>query len=319
MKRRPQPPRPRALHQRGAALLTAMIIVTLVVTLSAAMVWQQFRAVQVEQAERSRTQSAWILNGALDWAVLILREDGRTGGPDHLGEPWAVPLAEARLSTFLAADRDHTDDGPEAFLSGSIVDLQARYNLRNLYNDSTVITEEVEALQRLCTAIGVGPEVATTLATALTAAQVRGTDENRPDSPLMPRSVTQLGWLGIGADTVRRLAPHVTLLPARTPVNVNTASREVLSAVIKGLDLASAERLVQVRQRSHFRTLQEVEAQVPTVAPLNPQALAVSSNYFEVRGKLRLADRVLEQRSVVQRQGRNASVLQREVVAAHES
>ena len=69
------------------------------------MIWQQWRAVQVEAAERARTQSAWILSGALDWARLILREDARNGGTDHLGEPWAVPLAEARLSTFLAADK----------------------------------------------------------------------------------------------------------------------------------------------------------------------------------------------------------------------
>ena len=61
----------------GAALLTAMIIVALVATLAGAMVWQQWRAVQVEAAERARTQSAWILSGALDWARLILREDAR--------------------------------------------------------------------------------------------------------------------------------------------------------------------------------------------------------------------------------------------------
>jgi general secretion pathway protein K len=46
--------RPLPRTQRGAALLTAMIIVTLVATLAAAMVWQQWRAVQVEVAERAR-------------------------------------------------------------------------------------------------------------------------------------------------------------------------------------------------------------------------------------------------------------------------
>ncbi len=110
-----------------------MMIVTLVATLAAGMVWQQWRAIQVEAAERARAQAAWILNGALDWSRLILREDARTSkSVDHLGEPWAVPLAEARLSTFLAADREATDDAPEAFLSGWIVDAQSRYNLRNL-------------------------------------------------------------------------------------------------------------------------------------------------------------------------------------------
>jgi general secretion pathway protein K len=74
-------------QQRGAAILMAMIIVTLVVTLAAGMVWQQWRAVQVEAAERARTQSAWILGGALDWARLILREDARSGRPTALSEP----------------------------------------------------------------------------------------------------------------------------------------------------------------------------------------------------------------------------------------
>ncbi|MBC7941516.1 MAG: general secretion pathway protein GspK, partial [Chitinophagaceae bacterium] len=101
----------RERRQRGAALLTAMIIVTLVATLAAAMVWQQWRAVQVEAAERGRIQAQWILAGAVDWARLILREDARSNNTkdiDHLGEPWATPLAEAKLSSFLAADRDNT-------------------------------------------------------------------------------------------------------------------------------------------------------------------------------------------------------------------
>ena len=134
-------------RQRGVALLMAMIIVTLVATLASAMIWQQWRAVQVEAAERARAQSAWILSGALDWARLILREDAKTAGADHLGEPWSVPLAEARLSTFLAADKSNTDDAPEAFLSGSITDAQSRYNLRNLIDaQGKVDANELAAL-----------------------------------------------------------------------------------------------------------------------------------------------------------------------------
>ncbi|MDE2594687.1 MAG: general secretion pathway protein GspK, partial [Burkholderiales bacterium] len=119
-------------QQRGAALLMAMVIVTLVATFSASMVWQQWRAVQIEAAERVQSQSQWVLLGALDWARLILKEDKRNGGPDHLGEPWAIPLAEARLSSFLATDKDNSDDAPEAFLSGKVEDMTSRYNLRNV-------------------------------------------------------------------------------------------------------------------------------------------------------------------------------------------
>ena len=129
----------RAGRQRGAAMLLAMLIVALVSSLAATMVWLQWRAMQVEVSERARSQAGWILLGALDWARLILREDGRTQGADHLGEPWAVPLAEARLSTFLAADKNNTDDAPEAFLSGQIADAQARFNLTNLVDQGCLL------------------------------------------------------------------------------------------------------------------------------------------------------------------------------------
>ena len=134
-------------HQRGAALLMAMVIVTLVATLASSMVWQQWRAVQVEGAERVRSQASWVLTGALDWARLILREDKRGDPYDHLGEPWAIPLAEARLSTFLASDTNNNsadnDDAPEAFLSGKVDDATARYNLRNVLGaDGELIPDE---------------------------------------------------------------------------------------------------------------------------------------------------------------------------------
>ena len=301
------------LRQRGAALLTAMIIVTLVVTLAASMVWQQWRAVQVEAAERGRTQAAWILAGALDWARLILKENTGTNRPTTLGDPWATPLAEARLSTFLATDKSNTDDGPEAFLSGSIADMQARFNLSNLLlADGKVAPLQRDALMRLCAAIGVDPGVAQTIANGLLAAT--GTDP-QANAPLLPRSVDQLGWLGVDAATIKLLAPYVVLLEPGTPVNVNTASREVLMAAIKDLDAATAERLIQLRQRAPFKELASLQVQIPTLT-LAPGTVEVRSTFFEVRAKIRLADRVLVERSLVHRKGAQIEVLRRERTAS---
>ena len=121
--------------QRGAALLVAMLTVTLVATFAAAAMWQQWRNAEVEDAERTRIQAGWVLTGALDWARLILGEDSVS--IDHLSEPWAVPLEEARLSTFLAADRSGGDitgtDAENVFLSGSISDQQALLNVITPY------------------------------------------------------------------------------------------------------------------------------------------------------------------------------------------
>ncbi len=298
-------------QQRGAALLTAMVIVTLVATLAAAMVWQQWRAVQAEAVERSRMQAAWILAGALDWSRLILREDARAGGPDHLGEPWAVPLAEARLSSFLAADKDNTDDGPEAFLSGSITDAQARYNLRNLFQqgEGKVIPAELAILKRLCNSAGVASDVADRLASLLAAADAGG-----DGAAVMPQSVAQLSWLGFDADTLRRLAPLVVLLPARTPVNLNTASAEVIAATIAGAQRGDAERLLQVRQRTPFRSLAEAQTNLPAGIELSPSQVSTTTRYFDVQGRLRLGDRVLQEHSLLERRGTTIVAVRRERV-----
>jgi len=305
---------------RGAALLLAMVILTLVTTLAAGMVWQQWRAVEVETAERARTQAGWILTGALDWARLILREDARenarTGTPsDHLGEPWAVPLAEARLSTFLAADRSTaSDEGIEAFLSGSIEDAQSRYNLRNLLDESgsQVVPAQLAVLQRLCVTAGLSQDLAPAIARGLRDSMA-GADGGSA-APIAPHTVSELVWLGIDAAAIERLRPWVELLPNPSPVNLNTAPREVLAAVIDGLDLGSAQRLVQSRERSPFKSLDDIRVLLPRVA-INSRAVGVTSNHFIVRGQLRLGDRVLEEESLVQRRQLEIVPLRRERVS----
>jgi general secretion pathway protein K len=311
-----QPRTPVARRCRGAALLIAMALLTLVSTLAAGMVWQQHRSIQVEAAERSRTQSAWILNGALDWARLILREDARSGGPTALSEPWATPLAEARLSTFLAADKDNnTESGPDAFLSGSIVDLQSRYNLRNLVEGNQIVANELAALQDLCEAANAPTDTAARIAEGLRAAWAGG-DARSGATPLPPRTVAQLQWFGIDPAVLERLQAFVVLLPVRTTVNLNTADIEVIDAVSPGLDTGAAQALVQARQRAAFKTVDAARGLVPRPNLLDPKNVGVVSNFFEVRGKLRLDERVLEERSIVERRGLEVLTILRERVAS---
>lgn len=322
-----------ACRERGAALLVAMMLLALVTSLAAGMVWQQWRATQVEAAERSRSQSAWILAGALDWTRLILREDARSGAVDHEGEPWATPLAEARLSSFLAADREASADSEvEAFLSGSITDAQARYNLRNLFaDDGRPLPAERETLRRLYVAAGLEPQESQRLVAGLAEAWRAGSGaatapaggasaaapaaaQDRQDEasrPLPVQRFEQLAWLGLDAATLEALRPLVDVLPVRTPLNVNTASREVLAAVL-GVDSGTAEQLVQARQRRAFGQLDQARGLLPPGTPLEATRVAVGSNFFEVRGRLRLEERVLEESSLVQRRGAvDAQVVQR--------
>lgn len=318
---------PNQVRQRGAALLMAMVIVTLVATLAASMVWQQWRATQVEGAERIRTQASWVLSGALDWARLILREDAKaTDKSDHLGEPWAIPLAEARLSTFLASDSNNNssdaDDAPEAFLSGKVEDAQAKYNLRRLLGETGDIEpEEVKVLKRLLESLSMSPSLADGIADALHKSTMAvaslsdpdilsklGGEQGRAQAPLVPQTFDQILWLGLDAGTLERLRPYVTLLPEnKSQVNINTASKEVIAAVVPGLDLARAARIVQARQRKPFKD--DINgasgAFVEVVGRVTPDwdvtRLSNKSDYFEVRGRLRFEDNIIEQRHLVQR------------------
>ena len=316
MKRSAHPLTGSRQRSRGAALLIAMSLLVLVSTLAAGMVWQQNRAIQVEAAERARTQSAWILNGALDWARLILREDARSGGPTALSEPWATPLAEARLSTFLAADKDrNTEGGPDAFLSGSIIDLQSRYNLRNLIDANKIVESEFLALQKLCEVANAPSDTATRIAEGLRAAWSTG-EPQAGATPIAPRTVGQLTWFGIDPAVLDRLETFVVLLPVRTPVNINTAAAEVIVAASPGLDAGAAQAIVQARQRGAFKQLDLARKFVPSQEMLSSKNFSVQSNYFEVRGKLRLDDRALEERSIVERRGLDVITILRERVAS---
>ena len=308
-----------ALRQRGAALLAAMLTVTLVATFAATAMWQQWRSIEIETAERGRVQSAWILIGALDWSRLILAEDASGGSADHLAEPWAVPLEEARLSTFLAADRnvsqveDASTDTRDAFLSGHIIDLQSRLNLMALAVEGEENEEAQAQFSRLFRQLGLPAGELTLLSQALRQAQ----DKDSANAPLLPQTLEQLTWLGVAPATVAALAPHVALLPDRhTRLNLNTADAPALMAGIEGLDPAGANKLIAVRQLQHFRTLSDTRALLGSNVLIKEQLHGVSSNYFEVRGRLRLDDVTVYERSLVQRLGRTVKTIWRQRGAA---
>ena len=298
--------------QQGAALLLAMLTVTLVATFAAASMWQQWRAVEVEAAERGRAQSAWILVGALDFSRLILREDARSGGNvDHLAEPWAVPLQEARLSTFLAAENnvsqvdDASTDTTEAFLSGQITDMQSRLNLTNLAANGQVSETALRQFTRLFEQLGLPQQELGLLVEGLR--QAGGTDGSA--APLLPPTVSQLGWLGLSPATVAALAPYVAILPGQTLINANTAPAEVLLAAIDDLDMAGAQKIVQARESRHFRTAQDVKTLLGGSIDC---ACEVRSSYFEVRGRLRIGGTMVDERSLVRRAGQVITTLWRE-------
>lgn len=314
---------PPSKRQRGAAILTAMLTVVLVATLASAMLWQQWRGVEVETAQRTRVQSAWVLVGALDWARLILREDARQGGADHLAEPWAIPLAPARLSTFLAAERgqalvtDDTDAAQEAFLSGQIDDLQARLNVTNLIDSGKLHEPSLAAWRRLFEHLNLPNAELQVVTQALlraqpASAQPPAATPANASQPLAPLTPADLLWLGLSGRSLQVLQPFITVLPVRTPVNLNTAPPEVLLASVPGLDMASAQALVLARARRHMDTLADADQLLDNPQlQLEATAHGVASRFFEITGRLRLGQATVQEMSVLQRDGMQVNVLSR--------
>lgn len=299
-----------------------MLTVTLVASFAAAAAWQQWRAVEIETAERSRVQASWLLVGALDWARLILREDARAGGADHLAEPWAVPLQEARLSSFLATDKNNTalsadDESAEIFLSGQIIDLQSRLNVLNLVEGGKVSEPAMRSFIKLFTLLGLNQSELFRLIEGLTAASdISDTPANNTANrfaPLLPQRLEQLVWLGLSQATLDAITPFVTLLPTSTPINLNTAPAEVLYASVADLALDGARLLVTQRATQHYRNVSEASKLQPAIATqFNDGQHSVSSRYFEIRGTLRFNTTLIQERSLVQRDGLDVKTLWRE-------
>ena len=321
-------------RQGGAALLLALLIMTLVATLAAGMVWLQWRGIEVETAERARAQADWLLNASLDWGNLILKSSIRNNyQDDDLSQPWATPLEETKLSSFLSADGSHSEDsGPEAYLSGQITDAQSKYNLYNLVGiQGAGKFTEVQRLQILFTAIGVSPDVATTIASGMTASYTA--QQALVDSPgqadstgsvLMPLEVNDLAWYGIDPKVIKQIEPFVQIIPftgnAAMPINANTAPAEVLMAGcgMPGITRAQAEAAVVKRQQAPSINYAGIldwfgisnanqnnvcsVTQAPNAPPGQPASiLAWKSQYFEVFGQLRYEQHVIRERSVVYR------------------
>ena len=298
----------------------AMLTVALVAVLASTAMWQQWRTLSVETAERQAQQAHWLLAGAQDWARVVLREDGRSGNTDHLAEPWSMPLQEARLSSFLAADTSgvlNNSDGlaDQVFLSGRIIDMQSRLNIRNLVVNGDIDQTEWQIWLRLYRLLGLPETELRQWSAQLQAAMQANTADN---VPLMPQHIEQLSWLGMSSASLARLAPHITVLPVATPVNLNTASAEVLSALIPGLDISTARQWESERNTKPWDSLDDVRKRMgPLAQHLNDKRHSLNTRYFQITGQLRLDSVTLLERSLVVREGIVSKTVWRERRALH--
>jgi general secretion pathway protein K len=224
-------------------------------------------------------QARAVLQAGADWARAVLADDRRVSNVDHLGEPWALRLPPMPV-----------ENGE---LVGQIEDQQGAFNVNNLVSEGKVNAAQLEHFRRLLATLGLPDALAYTLVDWIdddSQPQPQGGAEDAYylalDPPYLTANrplidVAELALVsGFDVNVRARLHPYVTALPRFTAVNVNTASPEVLAAVVNGLDLGVAQALVAQRDRAYYRDRDDFTKRLPQGAAAAAEDISVSSDYF---------------------------------------
>lgn len=311
-------------RQRGVAVITALLLTTLAVTIVASLFWQQQVQVRSMENQRLHLQTKWILRGGIDLSRFILLQDSIIGDTavTHLGGIWATPLAETRLDDYIERDRV---DGErfDATLAGQISDAQAHYNLANLAVSKIINQGQVKAFSRLLGNLQLDPGLARTAAEAMARTQIAAVTNalDADPSAVAPSqgSAEPIGFIrvedllsvpGFTPQIVERLRQFVIVLPIPTSVNVNTAAAEVLAAVIDDFSVAEAAALVYRRKSNYFKdTGAEFTQWLNGKTPIVDVPLGVKSNYFLVASRIRLDRAALDAEALINMNGNRVNLI----------
>lgn len=265
--------------QRGVAIVLAMSVVALAAMASAAIMVAQSTWSRQSELATAHTQAQILVQAGVDWTRAILRDDRRTGSVDHPGEPWALRLPPMPV-----------ENGE---LAGYIEDQQGAFNLNNLVQDGKVNAAQLARFKRLLAILELPVTLADALADWLDAdstPQPQGGAEDPYYLGLQPPylaanqsmiDVAELAQVrGFDSGVRLRLRPFVTALPRATGINANTASPEVLAAVIEGLDIDGARTLVAQRERAYFSDRADFLNRLPRSIVTTGEAIVVSSDFF---------------------------------------
>ncbi|WP_431207797.1 type II secretion system minor pseudopilin GspK [Burkholderia cepacia] len=289
-----------ARRERGIAIVTVLLVVALAATLAASVLWRQQVATRDVENQRLATQTMWIERAAVEWARATLRAQSATSNVTFAGQTWSAPVADVPLSDLLPSDALTVNaELSRAWISGSVEDAQARFNLTNLVSRTAPGKpwqsngEGVLAYRRLLGQLSLDPALAQPTADYMLRSL---RDTNGPGGwPLQLVSVDDLARIpGYDAHAVAALAPFVTILPDLTVVNANTAAEPVLVAAIPTLSASQARRLVDRRATAYFVSTGDIAEYLLPAQGGNPtlpdgSAVGVNSGYFIVHCRVHSA------------------------------
>jgi general secretion pathway protein K len=302
----------------GVALIVSLIIMVLVMAMIANFSVNNFRIISRLTNQNIRVQSDGVLGVSIDFGRAILATAGATSTIDTLNDIWAQPFPSTKINGVI--------------MQGYIVDEQSKFNLNNLINDDGSINAiGVQDFQQLLNYINIPEALADNITLYMVSPRIDNdisayTTANPPYRPA-GRPLLDISELllvqGMKPEWVATLSKYVTAIPvpmssliyeesmARreptansnpnfvtnnplTPININTASAEVIAAS-SGLSLNVAQGIVASRDNKPFNNQQDITSYLSsngiivsqqnqnTVSQsVNLNSLSVASSYFTI-------------------------------------
>lgn len=306
---------PKPAKQRGMAIISALLIAAVVAVIAGGMLTRQTLFTRTLEAEQLRIQGHWQLQGSLELSRQLLWEARQHEVLTRLDQAWAQPLGAIQTNNL------------GGIFEGRLEDEQGKFNLRNLVIDQQPDATQLQNFQRLCALLGIDASLGRRISQRVIASYdlqperlapvpvKNGFDSGRETSPgsaarLMParqpmlRSLDDLrGLEGLDERRLKQLAAYISLLPSNTWVNGNTASAEVLSAVVPGLGLPQARALVAERDggrwfinRGDFFNRLRVQG-----LALDQVQVGITSEWFQLHGQVRREQRRLHLQALLHR------------------
>lgn len=290
---------------RGVALLTALLIVALAAVLVAGLLDVRGIASARTQAAHRGAQADLLAVALEDYAIAQLRRDRLVdGGRDHPADGWAQPLPPTAV--------------PGGLVSGALVERNGCINLNNLVRNGAPDPVWRRRFVQLLLVLELDPGIADVAIDWIDPGsdpEPRGAEDavyatldppyRAANGPFVDLSELRL-LRGVDDEVYTALAPHVCALPARTPLNFNTATVAVVRALgaERPLDERTARELSR-EGRASYGSVDDVLAAAAS-ARLPPFALDLSdvgvrSDWFEARAQVQLDDIVIDYGALIAR------------------
>jgi general secretion pathway protein K len=299
-------------EHRGVALITALLVVALATMAAVAMATRQQLDIRRTASLLHSEQAYSYVLGAESWAQVVLARDLQESEIDTLDEDWSTKPPVSVV------------EGGSVF--GRIIDLQGRFNVNSLSGGAGPDSDAISRYRRLLSLLELDEALVDPLVDWIDAdIEVRFPDGAEDEAYLLldtpyraanqPLSdISELRLIkGYTPEVIEKLRPHIVALPQATPINVNTASAEVLSLVAEELTRADGESLVEARGEEGFQSVDSFK-QDPSLhgKEVDDGSLSVSSQWFLMVSEANIGDGRARLASLIQRSDRGVLVVRRQ-------